>query len=1126
MTVSRSDVLALVTGDVDTVPSHGLVRGSKQSERQVEGVASSAYDLVAVPIDIAHPRTKDLTTDLPVVGILGVVATRIDSELVPVPGVRAQALLVALALAPGRMRSAQALIDEVWPGETPRSPKNALQTQISRLRSVLPAGVLESDRGGYRLALGSDDTDLGRARVLTRVAEGRLAASQWQDALDGVLDASGLWRGEPAEPVRAQAELLEVALRSVQISALLGLRRFDDAIPLARARVAADPTDELATADLMCALHGAGRSNDALSVFAALRSELADRLGTDPSPAVTALNTDILGHTAPKMLQTIGLRAAPNELIGRGEDLDAIELLLGSSRVTTVLGPGGAGKTRIAHELGRRAGAHMSVAFVELASLRSEEDVASAIGATLGLTEADIKVGGLPVTRVHSIRERLVDVFSSRRGLLILDNCEHVIDEVAVVVDALVASSDAVTVLATSRSPMGITAESVFPLPSLGVVGSNSPATELFCVRARAVRPSARLEPDAVNRLCRTLDGLPLAIELAAARVKSMSVEEIEARLDHRFTLLKSADRTRPERHRTLQAVIDWSWNLLDASEQAALRRLCRFPAGFDLDAARQVAQWAAVEDVSAALDGLVDQSMLSVVESPTGIRYHMLETVREYGEEQLDASGEAETVAARLREWSASVAVRVSAGYSGGRPAEMVALMEAEHDNLLSVMRHSFAQQFSDHVCTLFSVLGYFWAMRGAHSEVLNWADRVMSSMRGGMGSTPDDNAVMALLVLAAHFAYGGNLRRVARIRTDLRHLLNSRSAMSPGLRFDSEVVVHHAGGRGLARKLARAIRFEHDDVRCNAYVVRSMMAQNSGRLYESIRDAEQALAIARRRGDLWAVGSTSQTLASSYGLSGDYSRAVEYYRTSADVMWELHAFEESMQTRAFLAMALIGAGRVDEGRELIDELEAAAQGQEFTLDPPSGDDVGARWDHAQQRSNSASLTAVRAAADLEDGAVEQGLGGLRAALALGGWPSEDPSDPFMTILVCAAVGAHVLHGRAEDMGDAVAALTRKPWNMLVPGGFYDVPMLGAVACAVGSFEIHRGNRAVGVELLAVSSRAVGRQDFPSMRIDRHVRAARAIAGDRAVDAGLARAAVFTRNGALREILRLLPLV
>ncbi|WP_317802471.1 BTAD domain-containing putative transcriptional regulator [Rhodococcus sp. IEGM 1330] len=1079
-----------------------------------------------MPIDIAHPRRKHLTTDLPVVGILGVVATRIGSNLVPVPGARAQTLLVALALAPGRRRAAQALIDEVWPGEPPRSPKNALQTQISRLRSVLPAGVVESDRGGYRLALDAEDTDLGRARVHTRAAEGRLASSEWQDALDGVLDALSLWRGEPAESVRVQAELLEVALRSVQIAALLGLRRFDDAIPLARARVTADPTDEFATADLMRALHGAGRSNDALTVFVVLRTELAERLGTDPSPAVTALNTEILGHTAPKMLQTIGLRAAPNALIGRGDDVDAIEALLGSSRVTTVLGPGGAGKTRIAHELGRRAAAHMSVAFVELASLRSEEDVASAIGATLGLTEADVKVGGLQVTRIHSIRERLVDVFSTRRGLLILDNCEHVIDEVAVVVDALVASTDAVTVLATSRSPMGITAESVFPLPSLGVTGSNSPATELFCIRARAVRPSARLEPDAVARLCRTLDGLPLAIELAAARVKSMSVEEIDARLDRRFTLLRSADRTRPERHRTLHAVIDWSWNLLDATEQAALRRLCRFPAGFDLDAARRVAQWAAVEDVSAALDGLVNQSMLSVVETPIGIRYHMLETVREYGEEQLDASGEARAVAARLREWSTSVAVRVSAGYSGGRPAEMVALMEAEHDNLLSVMRHSLEQQFSDNVCTLFSVLGYFWAMRGAHSEVLNWADRVQTSMRGGMLGTPDDNAAMTLLVLAAHYAYGGNLRRIARIRVDLRRLLHGRAGISPGLRFNSEVLVHHAGGRGVARKLALAIRSEHDDVRCNAYVVRSMLAQNSGRLYESIRDGEQALVIARRRGDLWAVGSTSQTLASSYGLAGDHARAVEYYRISADVMWEMHAFEESMQTRTFLAMALIGAGRVDEGRGLIDELEAVAQGQEITLDPPSDNDIGARWDRAQQRSSSASLTAARAAADIEDGAVEQGLEGFRGALALGGWPSEDPSDPFMTILVCAGVGAHVLHGRAEDMADAVAALTRKPWNVLVPGGFYDIPMLGAVACAVGSFEIHSGDRALGAQLLAVSKKAVGRQDFPTMRIDRHLSAARAIAGDREVDAGLARAAVFTRNGALQEILRLLPLV
>ncbi len=1126
MTVFRYEELALMAGDVNTVPSRGLVRGSKQSERQVEGVPSSAYDLVAVPNDIAPPRTKHLTSDFPVVGILGDVATRIDSDLVPVPGARAQALLVALALVPGRMRSAQVLIDEVWQDEPPRSPKNALQTQISRLRSVLPAGVLESDRGGYRLALDTEETDLGRARVLTRAAEARLASAQWQDALDGALDALSLWRGEPPESVRVQAELLEAALRSVQISALLGLRRFDDAIPLAQARVAADSSDELATADLMRAMHGAGRSNDALTVFVALRTELAERLGTDPSPAVTAVNTEILGQTAPKMLQIIGLRAAPNALIGRGDDVDAIEELLGSSRVVTVLGPGGAGKTRIAHELGRRAAAHMSVAFVELASLRSEEDVASAIGATLGLTEADVKVGGLQVTRIHSIRERLVDVFSTRRGLLILDNCEHVIDEVAVVVDALVASTDAVTVLATSRSPMGITAESVFPLPSLGVTGSNSPATELFCIRARAVRPSARLEPDAVARLCRTLDGLPLAIELAAARVKSMSVEEIDARLDRRFTLLRSADRTRPERHRTLHAVIDWSWNLLDATEQAALRRLCRFPAGFDLDAARQVAQWDAVEDVSVALDGLVNQSMLSVVETPIGIRYHMLETVREYGEEQLDASGEAGAVAVRLREWSTSVAVRVSAGYSGGHPAEMVALMEAEHDNLLSVMRHSFGQQFSDNVCTLFSVLGYFWAMRGAHSEVLNWADRVQASMRDGMLGTPDDNAAMALLVLAAHYAYGGNLRRIARIRVDLRHLLHSRVGMSPGLRFNSEVLVHHAGGRGVARKLALAIRSEHDDVRCNAYVVRSMLAQNSGRLYESIRDGEQALVIARRRGDLWAVGSTAQTLASSYGLSGDYARAVEYYRISADVMWEMHAFEESVQTRTFLAMALIGAGRVDEGRGLIDELEAVAHGQEITLDPPSDNDIGARWDRAQQRSSSASLTAARAAADLEDGAVEQGLEGFRGALALGGWPSEDPSDPFMTILVCAAVGAHVLHGRAEDVADAVAALTRKPWNVLVPGGFYDIPMLGAVACAVGSFEIHSGDRALGVQLSAVSKKAVGRQDFPTMQIDRHLRAARAIAGDREVDAGLARAAEFTRSGALQEILRLLALV
>ncbi|OZC47342.1 hypothetical protein CH286_14375 [Rhodococcus sp. WWJCD1] len=1131
MTGIRCKLRALETGDEVTLPSHGLVRVSKQSERQFEAFGPAAYDLRTVPHDIAYPETTHLTAELPVVGILGVVTTVVDGRPLPVSGTRAQALLVALALDPGRARSSQGLIEEVWPGEPPRSPKNALQTQISRLRSALPSGALESGPGGYRLVLNAEDIDLGRARALTRGAEGRLAQGHFQDAFDLVVEALGLWRGEPIDSVRVEADAVGMALKSLQVAALLGLRRYGDALPHAQARAAEDPADERAAADLMRALHGVGRPNDALTVFADLRNYLAQRLGTDPSPATTALNAEILGHDAPKVLQTIGLRAAPNALIGRGDDIVAIEELLHTSRVTTVLGPGGAGKTRIAHALGHRAADSMPVAFVELASLRSGEDVASAIGATLGLTEADYTVGSLQVARVHSIHERLVDVFSTRRGLLILDNCEHVIGEVAAVVDELVAATDLVTVLATSRSPMGSTAESVFPLPSLGMLGPNSPATELFCVRARAVRPSVRLDPDAVAALCHTLDGLPLAIELAAARVKSMSVEDIGTRLHKRFALLRSTDRTRPERHRTLHAVIDWSWNLLDGTEQATLRRLCRFPAGFDLDAARTVAEWSEVEDVSFALDGLVNQSMLTVAETSTGVRYHMLETVREYGEEQLDASGEEEQVALRLRAWSTAVSTRISAGYAGGRPAEMVLLLEAEHDNLLSMMRHSFAHDVSEHVCTLFSVLGYFWAMRGAHSEVLNWADRVQSSIRRGIAETPDDNAVMCMLVLAAHFAYGRQLRRVARVRVDLRNLLRHRTDIAPGLRFNAEVLVHHIGGRGLARKLALATRSEYGDVRCNAYVVRAMLAQNSGRLHESIRDGERALGIARSRGDLWAVGSTSQTLASSYGLAGDQATAAEYYRTSADVMWTMHAYEESMQTRTFLAMALIGAGRVDEGRALVEELASGGMAQDWspgnsgdTADPGPAHDSGARWDRAQQQSTSASLTAARAAADVEDGHVERGLAQFREALAIGGWPSQDASDPFMTILVCAAVGAHVLHARAAEMREAVGELVRTPWNALVPGGFYDIPMLGAVACAVGSFEVQCGDRERGVRLLAASDRAVGRQDFPSMRIDRHVAAARAIVGDPTVDAGIARAAGITRHAALQEILSSLP--
>lgn len=544
--------------------------------------------------------------------------------LEPVPSRRARALLVALALDPGRFRSAESLIDEVWDEQPPRSPMNALHTQISRLRSLLPSGLLEAGPAGYRLALQRVDVDVTRAQDLLGRARAAQDSADHAGALRLVAETSALLRGEAgadlptqrlADELRTTVQALRSGVDAVRLQAQLGQGQFAQALP---GFVSAAPRSRWTSRRTRrcCGAWPASGTNEALAVFAELRSRLAEELGADPAPALVGLHTQLLrgelvaappeAH-APALATAIGLRAAPNALLGREEDTAALQALMRSYRVVTILGPGGTGKTRMAHELGRAAAQQTPVSLVELAGVRSAEDVVGAISATLGVSEAEIGPDGILRPRRRDVRERLRASLSGRPSLLILDNCEHVIAAAADVVADLVSTSAELTVLTTSRTPLMIAAEAVYQLPPLEVDESGSPATELFCARARAVRPGARLDPIVVAQLCRTLDGLPLAIELAAARVRTMSVEEIHSRIADRFALLRATDRTTPERHRTLDAVIEWSWNVLDVAQRAALRRLCRFPGGFSRAAAEEVAAWGECADIDSALDGLVN---------------------------------------------------------------------------------------------------------------------------------------------------------------------------------------------------------------------------------------------------------------------------------------------------------------------------------------------------------------------------------------------------------------------------------------------------------------------------------------------------------------------------------------
>lgn len=1056
-----------------------------------------------------------------IVALLGTVSTRRNGELVPLPGARARTLLAALAAQPGRSRTAVALVDDVWGDDPPRAPMNALHTQVSRLRSALPDGALEAGPAGYRLALQPGEVDVSRARELAAAARRRQAGGDPRGALETVAAARDLWRGEPgadlsggavATTLAAQAAAGRDALDDVELAARRDLGDAAGVLELARARAQRAPLDESVQAALMRALVAVGRATEALDVFATVRARLADELGADPGPELVDLNTAVLrGETAAPTAKptAVGLRAAPNELLGRADDLVRIEKLLTTARVVTVLGPGGTGKTRIAHELGRRAAAGMSVALVELAALRSGDDVLAAVVATLGISESDLASPGIRRPSGRSARERLRAAVRFAPILLILDNCEHVLDAVVDVVSDLVAASDRLRVLTTSRSPLMIAAEAVYPLGPLDVMSS---ATELFQARARAARPTVRLDAPAVTRLCRTLDGLPLALELAAARVRTMSVEEINTRLADRFSLLRSADRTTPERHRTLHAVIEWSWQLLDEPQQIALRRLCRFPSGFTMEAAAHVAEWGALGDIASAVEGLVNQSLLTVTETD-GVRYHMLETVREFGEEHLGA--EAVAVTARMAAWARAQTADLAVRFHGPGQIAVVHRVDAEHDNLLAVLRTGLDNRDAATVYSVFALLGLFWAIRGAHSEVGTWAPRVLELDPSPVAPELDPNLLVLSYVLAGvHLVPGGRFRSVAFARIRVRALLRTGVRLDPSVQAFGELVTWRLNGRGLARALAQMVRAPDPARRAVALMWRANMRENYSDTYGSRRDALEFRALTRG-GDTWGLAVACQHLGSLHAQSGNYAAAIDYYAEAADALWRLHAYEEAAQIRAFLAAALIGLGRIDEGRRLLDT--------QLTESTSVENASNAKGLVVQNGERMAAITAALAEAELAEGNSDTAVMLFGRSLQYLGWPEDTTAPgPSATMAAAAVLAAHVRCGRTSEVAVLAAQLRAAAPVRLAQFG--DIPQAGCVGVAVGSYLIASGADAeLGAALLALGMKARARQDFPSLRWGIHVAAARAVLGDEAVDEALGRAANLTRARAAEQILDLL---
>ncbi|WP_405152204.1 winged helix-turn-helix domain-containing protein [Sphaerisporangium sp. NBC_01403] len=706
-------------------------------------------------------------------GVLGPLAVwTSDGVPVAVPGLKVRALLADLLVHEGRPVPADRLVDDLWGDHPPGNPSGALSAKVSQLRRVLedaePGGreLLVHQPAGYLLRA---DTDADRFSSLiaraSRAGDPRATAALLSEAL-------AAWRG-PAfadfadEPfTRAAVARLEQQRLTAHEDRAEALLALGEHVPLAGELgdlLAEHPLRERLRATHMRALYRAGRQSEALESYEELRTLLADELGLDPSAGLVALHRAILTHdpslAAPDAPDLSAARPATNlpapltGLIGRDDAVAEIGARLETERLVTLTGPGGVGKTRLAVETARRLTGPFpdGVWLVELAALDRPADhdamsrLAEAVMAVLDIRDATgpAEPAG-PMSAVH----RLTEALRPRRLLLVLDNCEHVVEPVAELAEALLRTAPGLRILATSQEPLALAGEVVWSVPPLEVPDRAADLTDLtvlertgsvrlFVTRASAAARGFALDADtapAVAVLCRRLDGIPLALELAATRVRALGVHGLVDRLDDRFRLLATGHRGAPPRQRTLMAMIDWSWELLSDSERVVLRRLAVHVDGCTLPAAEVVCAEDGL-DVVDLLTRLVDRSLVVMVDGGGAPRYRLLESVAAYCAGQLQQAGELEEVRRRHRGYYIGLAEQAEPHLYGSGQRGWLRRLDAEAANLRAALNAAVRDEDADGALRLVNAMAWYWFLRGRLTE----ARRSLATALSVPDATPD---------------------------------------------------------------------------------------------------------------------------------------------------------------------------------------------------------------------------------------------------------------------------------------------------------------------------------------------------------------------------------------------------
>jgi predicted ATPase len=1051
------------------------------------------------------------------VGILGPLVVQDDAgRPIDLSGARLRALLARLALDAGRPVSAAALIDAVWSDAPPADAPNALQALVSRLRRALgDAALVGQSPAGYRLAIDAEDVDATRFERLAEDGARALRAGDPAGAVAHLDEALDLWRGPPladladAHGAAARFDQRRIGARIDRAGAEVALGETDRALTELDALHATHPLDERVAAALVSALAAAGRQADALHAYERIRATLADELGVDPSAELRAAHLAVLRGDVdrPAAPRRTNLRAQLTSFVGRDEELARVAKALAENRLVTIVGPGGAGKTRLATEAGAKLMIRDGVWLAELAAVTDGADIAQVVLGALGLREKHLLDRRSAAVAVQDAESRLVDMLADKTAVIVLDNCEHVIDAGARLAEHLLGLCPDIRVLATSREPLGIIGEVVLAVPPLGQPPADSglefalgfPAVRLFADRAAAARPDIVIDEHnigAVVEIVRRLDGLPLAIELAAARLRAMSIADVAGRLTDRFRLLTGGSRTALPRHRTLRAVVEWSWDLLTDDERLLAERIAVFPAGVTTASAAAVCGDArlpadAVPDVLASL---LDKSLLQLVAD--GDRYRMLETIREYGVERLAEHGELETVRYRHADYFAGLVAEAQIHLLSANQLPWFERLNVERENILAALRFRCDAQDAAGALQIAVDLGGYAMMTGSHDlgpwltdalavpgaedSALRWTAAGLAAMSaassGGADPHEIDVGMQQLAVIAEHLADAELPGR------PLIGILRPAIAFFAGL---SELT---------DRLLTEGLASDDAWTRAAARMFRANIAENNGDVPAMQSDIELALTDFRALGERWGLANTLSGLATLLTLQGELAQAEAAFEEAVDLMRLLNSSEDESFLLVRLADVALRRGDAEKARTLMRRAVDLAE------------DAGAPMESAFMLSMLADMERQLGNADLARAMSSTALARLNAL---------PPAHPAMAhgraITLALAVRIGLDHGESdvETLSGAYEAAVQSR----------DAPIAAIVGVVVAAALAAEGRPEPAAQALGAAARLRGADDRSAIEVGRLTERLRADLGAAGFDAAYTHGKGLDRESALKRL-------